>query len=96
MFILLTETNSFSNCTPSDIKKNTVDGKRPEFPEEFNDDWKKLIEQCWDQDCNKRPDFSEICNTIEKMFSNNKHFTKYQNKISRNIDRCYSDDFPSS
>lgn len=51
-----TETDSISLI----YNKIVVKGERPLMNDSIPDRFKKLIEQCWSQDPNERPEFSEI------------------------------------
>ena len=47
------------------VMKKISEGGRPEFPDSSPSSWRNLIERCWDQDPNKRPTFTEICDLLE-------------------------------
>jgi serine/threonine protein kinase len=61
-------------CTiPFNVKIHTLidlvvrDNYRPEIKPEMNRDISNLIRQCWDSDPNKRPDFKNIINILNKI-----------------------------
>ena len=76
LFMLINEFNPFVGLTRKEILENALNGKRPEFNENVNEIWKELIVKCWDLDPSKRPDFSEICDTIENKFVKCERFQK--------------------
>ena len=62
---------SNTNCLHSLVPGNF----RPEFPPEgIDDDMKSLIEECWDKDPDKRPNFTSIVHTLQ-----NESFAKRMN-----------------
>ena len=65
MFTIITEEEFFGNCHRIQIGQNVTDGKRPKIPDSTPSNWKDLIERCWHQDPNKRPNFTEICDLLE-------------------------------
>lgn len=52
---------------PLKIVENVLNNNRPQFPSDYNinENIKKLIERCWDQNPEKRPTFTEICDILE-------------------------------
>ena len=51
---------------PQLIVAVTERDERPEFPEDvIHPDFKRLIEQCWDADPDKRPDTKEIIKRLK-------------------------------
>lgn len=84
LFMLLTQINPFLLTAPADILTNTIKGKRPKFPSNFNENWKKLISDCWNENPTKRPSFEDICEKLESTeFVNASinilEFKKYKN-----------------
>jgi hypothetical protein len=45
----------------------TMMGIRAEFPAEMSDEVKSLITQCWDDDPDPRPSFSDIRRDLERI-----------------------------
>lgn len=88
LFMLITKSNPFSGLSDKKILMNTVNGKRPEFPSKVDKEWENLIIKCWNQDPYQRPDFTDICNTIEKSFINDSIDVKSFNKYKKIINRC--------
>ncbi|KAK8882256.1 hypothetical protein M9Y10_044898 [Tritrichomonas musculus] len=66
MYYLWTEKPPFGD--PPNILKVTdaIDGSRPEIPKDsIPKEWEKLIYECWSQNQNDRPTFSQICDRLE-------------------------------
>ena len=88
LFILITENNPFAYQKPKDILAKIKSGNRPQFPQNINKNWMKLINKCWKQNPEERPSFEEICNVLEsKEFVNEyidqKSFESYKKLIKK-------------
>lgn len=90
LYNLLTELQAYPNLTELKIYDRVIKNVRPEFPNDDNniisEQWKKLINECWDENPQKRPSFSEICDRLEgPEFLTNKidqqRFEKYRQMV---------------
>lgn len=54
-----------------------LDGERPEFPDSTLPNWRDLIKNCWSQDPDERPTFSEICDLFESAFFINSSINRF-------------------
>lgn len=91
LYFLITETKPFASyCIDSEgkeeLRNDILNGKRPEFPKSIPKEWKKLIKNCWKQDQSKRPDFTQICRTLES-------FQFASNRINSKIFTFYKDEY---
>ena len=43
-------------------------GKRPIIPEDCDENYKKIIEDCWNEDPEERPTFSSIYDSLESIY----------------------------
>lgn len=79
------------------IYANVTSGQRPTIPSSVNFNWTELIQACWNQQPEKRPTFTEICNVLEsyvfvndridrKLFENYKKLVKPFRPSSQKID----------
>ncbi len=50
-----------------DIAQFIVDGNREKIPKDCPSDFAQLIERCWSQDPEQRPDFQTIVERLEKI-----------------------------
>lgn len=89
LFVLMTKSISFDVENKSDdLRKDILLGKRPKIPSNIGQKWINLITECWSQDPEKRPDFTQICTRLESSdFVNNdiniKAFNSYKNIITK-------------
>ena len=57
---------SLITCQLPSVDVNKVcKGIRFPFPENTPEKWKTLIEDCWNQEITKRPNFTQICDQLE-------------------------------
>lgn len=65
MYYLWTEIPPFAALKSNfQIYQAVIAGQRPEIPESIPDNWKELMKNCWDNNPEVRPEFSEI---VEQM-----------------------------
>jgi serine/threonine protein kinase len=50
-----------------EIARFVMEGNREKIPKDCPSDFKELIEQCWSQEPNQRPEFQEIATRLEQM-----------------------------
>lgn len=86
LYRLITELVPFKHMNPFQVYSALKSGARPTIPDFTPDHWKKLIEQCWDNNPTVRPDFTTICNILESSdFVNSsidmKRYNEYKNII---------------
>ena len=62
-----TKANPWESLSNKQIARNVKKGLRPNLSSKIPQFWKELIVQCWDQDANKRPDFSKILSFFESF-----------------------------
>lgn len=55
---------------PLDIQNFVKEGKRLEIPKSVPRQIRVLIERCWDQEPNNRPDFGSIVKDLEALYQN--------------------------
>jgi hypothetical protein len=61
MFIVVTGLQPFADChNPVTIARRVVKGDRPRIPAGVNPAYTELIEQCWAQSPDDRPDFPVV------------------------------------
>lgn len=86
LYYLITGIKPYHNySSASELMKDVVNNKRPEFPNSVPNEWKKLIIRCFDANPSLRPDFTEIYHMLESH-----EFTK---RINYNEFNIYKDDF---
>lgn len=59
---ILTGQVPFKGVSPQEVGKKIIEGQRPEFDPKFPIIYKKMIERCWSQEIENRPDFEDILN----------------------------------
>ena len=53
-------------CAFDDLDINSfLDSQMLNFPEDTSEEWKELIERCWNTDISIRPNFTQICDELE-------------------------------
>ncbi|KAK8881481.1 hypothetical protein M9Y10_004217 [Tritrichomonas musculus] len=97
LYYLITKTEPFKELTPYIVVSEILKGNRPKFINSVPDCWLDLIKKCWQQNPSQRPNFTEICNTLESPLFNNdsidkKLFSEYIQKIKRPNILSKSDD----
>ena len=67
IFYLLTGIQPFSSYynDKEKMKHDILNGKRPEIPKNIPEEWEKMMLRCWNQEQEKRPNFSQICRELE-------------------------------
>lgn len=60
LYEMLTEKQAYDSIPPVKLLKYVCDGKRMEIPDDSPKELRRLINQCWDSDPKKRPNFEEI------------------------------------
>jgi len=55
----------FDKYYPIKMIHSILEGKRPILPSDCHIFFKPLIEECWDQDPNKRPTIINLCASLE-------------------------------
>ena len=79
--------NPFKDCSENVIRSNTENGIRPEFVTNVDEKWKNLIIKCWSQDPSQRPNFTQICDTLENDLIDDSidvnTFNTFKNMINR-------------
>jgi len=73
---LITCEEPFHELKAFHIPGAIVSGKRPSVPENIDGVYKKLMEDCWDADPEKRPPFSEVCSRLTVLQRNLQHTVK--------------------
>jgi peroxidase len=51
-----------------DIPRNVIKGKRPAIPDDCPENFAELIQDCWAQDPDARPEMAEVAKRLEEMF----------------------------
>lgn len=92
LYCIWTEQEPYHNSNPIQICKCLMKRKRPNFPstEIPPQNWRKLIENCWDQNPHQRPTFDQICQLIESSeFLNDRidkdQFIAYKNILDKDL-----------
>lgn len=63
-----TRSDPYQNVPPFQVILHVATkGLRPQLAPELPAEWSALIEQCWNDDPEKRPTFAEIQEILEKM-----------------------------
>lgn len=71
IYHLITGLEPFEKYALLALMNAVTKGERPPIPDYVPSHWKKLIEDCWRQNPTERPNFTEICDTLEsKTFVN--------------------------
>lgn len=67
LYCIWTEKELFPGSTEIQIMNKLMKNERPEFPSENvpPNNWRGLIDICWQQDPSLRPSFDDICNILE-------------------------------
>jgi serine/threonine protein kinase len=68
LWVLYTQQEPYTFLENSwDVAKFVLDGHREKIPQDCPNDYRKLIERCWDGDPNNRPSCEEIISQLEQM-----------------------------
>lgn len=86
IYKLITGLQPFDGLRQSQITAAVLAGRRPNIPDYIPEEWKNLITDCWDNNPEKRPPFSDICDMLEsdKFLTpqiDKKRFNEYKNII---------------
>ena len=65
MYEILTNEEPFKKLSPFQIFNEVLKGHRPDFKFPINQAYKDLIERCWTQDMNDRPNFDSIVDELK-------------------------------
>lgn len=65
VFTMLTGYPPFRNMKKIQIISFLSENKRPDIPDFVPENWRKLINNCWDAVTENRPTFSQICDILE-------------------------------
>jgi serine/threonine protein kinase len=60
-------TDALLNPSAEEFKERVLRGMRPQLPPDCPSDLSSLIQQCWDGDPDKRPNFQEICTKLRHI-----------------------------
>ncbi|KAH3744909.1 Serine/threonine-protein kinase STY46 [Pelomyxa schiedti] len=55
-----------------DVPKTVMAGNRPPIDDDIPIEYSTLMKQCWEQDCNARPDFKKIAATLANLYNSEK------------------------
>ncbi len=65
----------FEGCTADEIERKVKNGRRPDmddFRSPIADELCELLQKCWHQDKEQRPDMSAVVNTLQTFLSDQK------------------------
>ena len=65
IYHLITGLVPFEKYALMTLMNAVINGERPPIPDYIPAHWKKLIEECWNQNPDERPNFTTICDTLE-------------------------------
>ena len=86
MYALLSGESPWHGQTPFLIQDNVAMGKRPKIPDYVSPLYRKLIEDCWQQDPKLRPTFSDIVQALGQQefldVLDVGEFLEYQKKVA--------------
>lgn len=66
LYEIITGNFAFRGLQPAQLMMHVVSGKREHIPDSVTPFARDLIEQCWSQDPELRPSFSDICQILKK------------------------------
>lgn len=70
MWEMYTRAIPFSSWEPSDVRKFVVEGKRLRLPHSgYPKQCGPLIERCWDQEPDRRPEFKNVSRALSRIYS---------------------------
>ena len=62
------------------FKSAVIEGLRPTVPRNYNEDYIKLMKDCWEGNPSSRPTFDDIVERLEEILKNNKIQFKFEDK----------------
>ena len=85
MYAVLTGEMPFGSMRILHVKAALLRKARPKFPKDFDEKYREIIEECWNDDPAKRPNFGKVVEDLGERFENVDHvvFEKYKEALSK-------------
>lgn len=93
LYELVSQTRPFDGMAGDEIKEFVVKGGRPRLPFDLNPRLRKLIEECWDANPEKRPTFVDIVQRFQSLSTlldgtDASDFSKYLREVAKEEGDC--------
>jgi len=69
MWEIISEQFPYAGKNELEVLFSIVENQRPEVPEHLDKEYASLMQKCWDQNPEERPDFEEILSVLENIYS---------------------------
>ena len=91
MWEILTDKIPYGEMQVLQIVRAIDLGKRPAIPEDCDQDYKKIIEDCWNEDTQTRPHFDAIYVSLAYIYQNLCEKEEFANEVKQTVEDWFGD-----